>query len=157
MAASSNCRIATFIVKDELAKNISIKDSNTITPFLTIFWAETPAFTQVFIFAQALTSAPGPLGMYTNINLQKAIRLALELFVKGQKKGKINSTSRDKDFKAQDPNFYYNSSNMECYYFSEQCKAYFDMLGTISPQSVFFASLFLWNKIKFCQQQPIKP
>ena len=47
--------------------------SGTPSPTPAAFRASTPA--------PALT--PGPLGMYTDVDLQKASRLALDLFVKG--------------------------------------------------------------------------
>lgn len=37
--------------------------------------------------AQVPTSVPGPTGMYTDVDLQRATRLALESFVKGQEHG----------------------------------------------------------------------
>ena len=53
----------------------STKDSNTPTPSLTIFQAQTH------------TPAPTPAslgGTYTNVDLQRATKLALESFVQGQ-------------------------------------------------------------------------
>lgn len=58
------------ISKDEFTGKTLTKSSGTFTPIFVIFCA--------------LTTAPGSPGTYTNIDLQRAIKLALELFIKGQ-------------------------------------------------------------------------
>lgn len=66
------------ISKNELAEDAPgapTEGSSTPTPSPAISPALTP------VPAQAPTPAPGLPGMYTNIDLQKATRLALELFV----------------------------------------------------------------------------
>ena len=81
----------------------------------------TPAVSRPPTRASAQTPAsapvPGPPGRYTDVDLQRAIKLALELFVKGQLHGQANSAPRDRALKAQNLNFYYGSLDMECYYF----------------------------------------
>lgn len=81
------CRNLTLVKKDELAGDILSKSNNTFTPFLAIFLAQTSVFAQTPVLTLSL------LGMYTNVNPQKATRLTQELFVKGQKHNKANSTS----------------------------------------------------------------
>lgn len=53
--------------------------------------------------------------MYINENPPKIISLALELFVKDLKYSKANFVSRNKAFKAQNPNLYYESLYIEYY------------------------------------------
>ena len=68
--------------KDELAGSppgAPTKDSNTPTPSPAVFWAQTPTFTPTFTPALAL-----PGGRYTNMDLQRATKLALESFVQDQ-------------------------------------------------------------------------
>ena len=81
--------------------------------------APTPAPTQAFAPtpAPASASVPGPPGRYTDKNLQRAIKLALELFIKGQEHGQANSAPRNRAFKARNPDFYYRNLYMKCYYF----------------------------------------
>ena len=50
------------------------KGSNTLTLFLAVSWAQTPA--------NALAPTPAPLrGTYTDIYMQRATKLALKLFI----------------------------------------------------------------------------
>lgn len=83
MAGSHICYNPACFGEDEIAKNISTKGNNTLTSFPAIFWAQTPAFAQVF------ASILGLLGMNTDICLQRAIRLALKLFIQGQEYGQL--------------------------------------------------------------------
>lgn len=74
--------------------------------------------------------------MYNDLVLQKAIRLPLELFVKKRKHGKANFVPRDRAFKVYNPNLYQISSYIECYYFCQYCKDYFDTADAMRPQRV---------------------
>lgn len=74
MAKTSICRgfyCKPPIGKDELAKTAFIKNSSTFTSTSVASCIPTPVFC--------------PPVIYTNINLQRAIKLAPELFVMGQK------------------------------------------------------------------------
>lgn len=119
MAGPRICRNLTSVKKDKLAGGVFTKGSNTPTPFLAISHAQTPALAQALSLTQALAFAPGLSDMYTNIDLQKIIHLAQELFIKGQEHGQLqaNSTPRDCPLNAKIPNLYYGSLHMECYYF----------------------------------------
>lgn len=66
-----------FTGKDELVGGVSTNNNSTST----IFYAFTPALSQVFAPAQVPTPAPGPSSRYRDKNLQRAIKLALKLFV----------------------------------------------------------------------------
>ena len=112
------------------------------TPAVSCILTPTPA--------PALAFVPGPPERYTDENLQKAIKLALELFVKGQKHGQANSAPRNRALKARNPDLYYRSSHMECYYFCQQCEDYFDTPGAKGYKRVPFATSFLWDRINFC-------
>ena len=76
----SLCRYPSPGDEDALAGGLSgapTEGSNTPTRSLPVFWAQTPA--------DALTPTPAPpRGTYTDVDLQKAIKLALESFVQGQ-------------------------------------------------------------------------
>ena len=67
------------------------------------------------VFAQVLAPIPafalGLPGRYTDKNLQRTTKLALELFIKSQKYGQLQASTapRNHFFKAQNPNFYYKS------------------------------------------------
>ena len=99
--------------KDELAGGVPFEGSGTPTPTPAASRAPTPAP------AQYSAPAPGPPGVYTNVDLQKATRLALKSFVKGQKHGPANSAPRERALKACNPDLYYGSSHIECYYFCQ--------------------------------------
>ena len=72
--------------KDELVSGAPIDNSGTPKPTPTVFYPLT----------LAPASASDPPGRYTNKDLQKATKLALKLFVKGQEHGQLwaNFTSR---------------------------------------------------------------
>ena len=78
-------------------------DSGTPVPTPAVSRAPTPA----------PASVPGPPGRYTDEDLQRATKLALELFVKGQEHGQANSAPRDKALKARNSDLYYGSSAHE--------------------------------------------
>ena len=134
--------------KDELAggaPRAPTKGSGIPTPISAASRALTPA--------PAPTFAPGLPGLYTDMDLQRATKLALKLFVKGQKHGQANFAPREKALKARNPNLYYGSLHMECYYFCQQCEDYFDTAGAMGSQRVSFAASFLQNRINFRWQQ----
>lgn len=57
--------------------------------------------------------------MYTDLDLQKTTKLALELFVKGQEHDQTNFAPWEKVFKAYNRNLYYESLYMEYHYFCQ--------------------------------------
>ena len=65
--------------KNELASGAFTNNSGTPVPTPAVFQAPTPA----------PASAPGLPERYTDKNLQKATKLALKLFVKGQEHGQL--------------------------------------------------------------------
>lgn len=87
MASKHTCCNFALVVEDKLAKDISTKGNNSLTPSQI----QTPIPNQAHTLAPALTSIPGLPGMYINLNLQKAKKIALKLFVKMQKHCKENS------------------------------------------------------------------
>ena len=123
--------------KDKLATGAPSKGSGIPNPTLAAFCTPIPALTQ------DPAPAPGPPGIYTDVDLQKTTRLALELFVKGQEYGQANSGPKEIALKACNPDLYYESLHMECYYFCRQCKDYFNMAGATGHQRIPFAALFL--------------
>lgn len=52
-----------------------------------LFPTQTLALDQFFTLASTLASVLGLSGIYTDINFQKAIKLALEVFIKNQEYG----------------------------------------------------------------------
>ena len=92
-------------------------DSGTPKPTSAVSCAPTPAPTQALTSAPALASVPGLPGRYTDEDLQKATKLVLESFVKGQEHGQANSATGNRALKARNPDLYYRSSHIECYYF----------------------------------------
>ena len=127
--------------EDGLAGGAPSEGSGTPTP--------TPAASRVPTPAPA--SAPGPPGKYTDEDLQRATKLALESFVRGQEHGQLqaNSVPRDRPLKARNPDLYYGHSHMECYYFCWQCENHFDMAGATGPKRVPFAASFLCDRVNF--------
>ena len=132
---------------DELARGAPTKSSGTPTPTPVISRPPTPAL--AISPTQVPALAPGPPSMYTDVDLQRATRLALELFVKSQKHGQANSAPRERALKACNPDLYYGNLYMKCYYFCRQCKDHFGTAGATGPQCVSFAALFLRDRINF--------
>ena len=104
--------------KDELA-GAPIK-RNSIP---AIFCAPTPAPAQALAPtsapASASASALGPPGRYTDEDLQRATKLALESFIKDQENGQLqaNFAPRKQPLKAQFFNLYYENSHLDYYRF----------------------------------------
>ena len=85
-----------LIGKDKLtedAPEAPTKNNGTLTPIFAIFYILTSMLAQIPTSIQASTPASGPPDMYINIDLQKATKLALELFIKSQKYGQANWAS----------------------------------------------------------------
>ena len=70
---------------------IPTNDSSILVPIPAVSRVYTPAPAQTSTPAPA--SVPGPLGRYTNEDLQRATKLALKLFVKGQKYNQLQASS----------------------------------------------------------------
>lgn len=79
MAGLRFCHNLLFGSKNEVVRAFN-KGNSTLIPFLVVFWTQIFASTQNHTLL--LTLIPSPLDMYTNVDLQKAIRLVLKLFVK---------------------------------------------------------------------------
>lgn len=114
MASPRTHRNPTCIKEDKLAGSVLTKSCNTPLPFPAIFLAQTPALAQTSTPAQVFILALP--GMYTNIDLERANKVALALFIKGQKYNKANFAPWNGAFKARNPDLYYGSSYIECYY-----------------------------------------
>ena len=135
MAGLRTCRNFPPSNKDELAGGAPTNVSGTLVP--------TPAVSQAPTLASAF--APGPPGRYTDEDLQRATKLALESFVKGQEHGQLqaNSASREQPLKARFPDLYYGNSHLNCYRFCQQCEDHFETAGANGPNRVPFATSFL--------------
>ena len=148
MARPSTCRNAG---------RAPTNDSGTSFPIPVVYRAPTPAAAQTPITTKASTptqaptpasasaSAPGQLRRYTNKDLQRATKLALKLFVKGQEYGQLqaNSAPCKQPLKARFSNLYYRNFHLNCYRFCLQCEHYFETAWANGPNQVFFAALFL--------------
>lgn len=111
MAGLRTSRNFAPVDKDKLTKGAHITDSSIVSLIFTFFHALTPAL------AQISASNPGLSDIYTDVNLQKAIKLALKLFVKSKKYGEARFALCDCPFKAKNPNLYYESLHIKYYYF----------------------------------------
>lgn len=111
MAGPYNCHNPTLVADDKLVGSVSTKGSNTCISSPAMFQAQIPTL------AQALAPTPGLQDMYTNIDLQRASKLALTFFVKGQNNGKAKLAFLHKGRMSQNANIYYRSCYMKCYYF----------------------------------------
>ena len=108
----------------------------------------------------ALVSASGLPWRYTDEDLQRATKLALELFVKGQEHGQLqaNSAPREQPLKTWFPDLYYRNLHLDCYCFCQQCEDHFETAGANKPNRVSFATSFLrgWSsdgtKKKHCSK-----
>lgn len=97
--------------------------SNTPVPTSAIFYIpisiliEAPVLAQTSAPAQAHALISNPLSRYTDKKLQKTTILALELFVKGEEHGQINSAPHKWLLKTWFLNLNYKNSHLDCYYF----------------------------------------
>ena len=96
---------------DSGTPKLTIAVSRIPTPAM----AQAPAPTPV----PALASVSGPPGRYMDENLQRATKLALKLFVKGQEHDQLqaNSALREHPQKARFSHLYYGNSHLNCYRF----------------------------------------
>ena len=107
----------------------------------------------ILAVSRALTSAPvfvlGLPKKYTDENLQRATKLAPELFVKGEEHGhlKANSAPCKQPLKAGFCNLYYKNSHLDCYCFCQRCKDHFKTAEANRPNRVPFAASFLYRAI----------
>ena len=126
--------------EDELA-GAPTEGNSTPSPSPVVSQAQTPAPAQ----APAPTPAPGPPGRYTDEDLQRATKLALESFVKGQEHGQLeaNSALREQPLKARFSDLYYGNSHLDCYRFCQQCEDHFETAGANRLNRVLFAASFL--------------
>ena len=100
-----------------------------------------------------LAPAPSPaltklVAKYTDADLQKATKLALELSVQGQQQAQSQMAPpplepQERLLKAQFPDLYYGTSHIDCYWFCQQCKDHFEITGAKGPNKIPFAALFL--------------
>ena len=107
----------------------------------------TPAVS--YTFTPAFVSALGPPERYTDKDLQRATKLALELFVKGQKHGQLqaNSTPCKQLLKAWFLILYYRNSYLDCYCFCQQCEHHFKTARANELNQILFVTSFLCRVI----------
>ena len=105
----------------------------------------TPVPTPAVSRTPAPASVPGPPGRYTDEDLQRATKLTLEFFVKGQEHGQLqaNFAPRKQPLKARFLDLYYGNSHLDWYRFCQQCEDHFETAGANGPNRVPFAALFL--------------
>ena len=126
-------------------------DNGTSESISAVSHTPTPAPAQIPALAHAPTptpapaSAPGLPGRYTDEDLQRVTKLALELFVKGQEHGQLqaNSAPCEQPLKARFPDLYYRNSHLDCYRFCQQCEDHFKTVEANGPNQVSFAASFL--------------
>lgn len=79
-----------FVGKDELAGDAPgahTKSCGIPTPTSAVFCVPTPASAQTPALTQAPTQVLGSPSLYIDADLQRATKLALDLFIKGQEYG----------------------------------------------------------------------
>ena len=93
--------------------------------------------------------APDLSGRYTDEEIQKTTKLALELLVKGQKHDQLqaNAASRKQPLKSRFPDLYYRNSYLDYYCSCQQCKDHFKTVEANRPNQVLFVALFLCKTI----------
>ena len=83
-----------------------------------------------------------PIAKYTKEDLQKILRTVFEAWAP-------SDSIREKPLKAKSPDVYCGNSHMECYNFCLQCENHFAIAGAKSPNRIFFATFFLYDRINF--------
>ena len=94
-------------------------DGGTPVPTPAVSRASTPAPAQGSAPTPASASAPSPPRRYTDEDLQRATKLALESFVKGQEYGQLqaNFAPCKQPLKAWFPGLYYENPPLDYYCF----------------------------------------
>ena len=104
---------------------------------------------RILICAPAQSLAPTKfVAKYTNANLQRAIKLALKLFVQGQQQAQSQMAPpalepQKRHLKTRFPDLYYGNSHMDCYRFRQQYEDHFETARAKKPNKIPFAILFL--------------
>ena len=105
------------------------------------------------------TPAPAPplalaklVAKYTDADLQRATKLAPESFVQGQQQAQSQMAPlalkpQERPLKARFLDLYYGNSYMDCYWFCQQCKDHFEIVGAKGPNRIPFAALFLRGSV----------
>ena len=83
---------------------------------------------------------------YTNDDLQKATKLALELFYQRQQHQPLLKPQK-RPLKAWFSDFCKGKLQMNCYHFLQQYEDYFDITGAIDKNCTSFATLFFHKSI----------
>ena len=87
--------------------------------------------------------AESPVAKYTEEDLQKILRTALEA------QAPPSDGPREKPLKARLPDVYRSKSHMEYYNFCRQCEDHFAIAGAKGPNRIPFAACFLHDRINF--------
>ena len=140
----SPCRNLLLASKDELAKaapRALTNDSGIPSYTFTVSHIPTPAPAPFFAPTELMTK-------YTNANLQKTTKLAPELFIQDQQQAQRQMAPPalelwERPLKAWFPDLYYGNSHLDCYWFCQQCKDYFEIAEAKKPNRILFAALFL--------------
>ena len=97
MAGPRTRRILPPIGKNKPAGEALTEGSSTPTLIFVVFCSLIPALAQASAPAQAFapvqTPVPGPPGLYTDADLQKATKLTLESFLRGQEHGQLQANT----------------------------------------------------------------
>ena len=109
--------------------------SGTPKPTPAISCASNPAPAQAPASTPAFASALGPPERYTDKDLQKATKLTLKLFVKGQEHGQLqaNSAPCEQPLKSWFPDLYYGNSHLDCYCFCQQYEDHYETAEANRP------------------------
>lgn len=135
------CNLA-LISKKDLVRDILkalIDSNNTSILIFAVFYTVIPTFTLSY------------LSIYIDVNLYKVTKLAIKLFIWGQKYSSFyaNFAFGIKFLRLKTLNLYYKSLHIEYYNFYWQYKNYFNIAGITQPKCIFFAVLFFCNRINF--------
>ena len=117
--------------KDKLTRAALTEGSGTVTPTPVVFRALTSALAIAPVIAPSLN----------NKLFKQFIKTYLETQV--PKQTKVDPKPRKQPFKAQFPNLYYGSLDMDYYQFCQQCKDHFKTAGAKGPNKILFKALFL--------------
>ena len=107
------------------------KGSNTPTPSLPVFRAQTPAPPLVLSSIEELCQ-----------QLLKTYAATVKLLEQNHGSGLCK-----KPFKARFSDLYYGNLHMDCYRFCQQCEDHFKTAGASGPNCIPFTALFLYESV----------
>ena len=158
-ARYSPCQNPLFDSEDQLTGGTPTKGSDRCTLALAVTCVFTFAVASVVALFAASGSADSSIIRYSGDDLQRILRTVLDFKLPASVPAPVVTAAphykgpRERPLKAWFPDIYWGKTHLKCYNFFQQCKDHFATAGTIGPNRVQFAAIFLKDSVLFHWQQ----